>query len=313
MKGFCMRAILISMALVFLPNFARAGLIVNEYNAVGSTRWLDSNTAGGSTASDTTFGRVQGNGGNWIELVVTTDNLDVRNWELWWYENDAAANGSAIWDDTRTLAGVDAQGKIIFSNHDFWSNLRQGTILTITEEFSITTVNAQGQTVVLDLSTDLSFRPRFDDWHVNVSTLQEANSATPLLTTVSNLTSFVPGSFSVGNDNWEILVVDALGNVQQGPVGEAYGGTGGVNSREVVKLEFPSAPASFEDWQSIGNVGYKGGSSSSFGQPNLWSGGTFTQDFSALRTEAVPEASSIVMLSLAGLGGFAILRRQRGR
>ncbi|MFO0945265.1 MAG: hypothetical protein U1D30_04850 [Planctomycetota bacterium] len=294
-----MRSAIFSLLLLLAPA-ANGGLIVNEYNAVGSTRWLDSNNAAGSTASDTTFGRVQGNGGNWIELVVTSDHMDVRNWELWWYENDAAATGAEIWDPTRTLAGVDAQGKIVFSNDDFWSDLRQGTILTITEQSSISTVNAQGQAVVLDLSTNLGFSPHFGDWHVNVSTLQEASAAAPLLTTISNLTTYVPGSFSVGNDNWEILVVDALGIVQQGPVGEAYGGFGGLNSREVGKLEFPAAPATFEDWQSIGNTGYKGGSSSSFGQPNLWSSGTFVQDFGPLRTEAIPEASSLVMMLSRG-------------
>ncbi|MEY4769785.1 MAG: hypothetical protein RIQ40_525, partial [Planctomycetota bacterium] len=43
-------------------------LVMNEYNAVGSTKWLNAGTATadgtGGVAGDLTFGRVLGNGNN---------------------------------------------------------------------------------------------------------------------------------------------------------------------------------------------------------------------------------------------------------
>jgi spore coat protein CotH len=51
-------------------------LILNEYNAVSSANNLDNNN------SDTYWGRIPGNGGDWFELAVTTDHLDVRGWKL---------------------------------------------------------------------------------------------------------------------------------------------------------------------------------------------------------------------------------------
>ena len=47
-----------------------APVILNEYNAVDDTKWLDKNGLTASTKSDTYFGRVAGNGGDWFELVV---------------------------------------------------------------------------------------------------------------------------------------------------------------------------------------------------------------------------------------------------
>ena len=51
-------------------------LILNEYNAVSPGNYLDNSN------SDTYWGRVLGNGGDWFELVVTQDHVDVRGWEL---------------------------------------------------------------------------------------------------------------------------------------------------------------------------------------------------------------------------------------
>ena len=67
------------------------GLVMNEYCAIGSTKYLNGGTAAadatGGFAEDYTFGRVLGNGNNWVELVVTTDHLDIRGWKLRWAEN----------------------------------------------------------------------------------------------------------------------------------------------------------------------------------------------------------------------------------
>ena len=70
---------------------ARGGtmLILNEYNCVSGSNLLDNDN------SDTFFGRVEGNGDNWIELVVTGDHADIRGWQLRWLENDGDGNGIA--------------------------------------------------------------------------------------------------------------------------------------------------------------------------------------------------------------------------
>ena len=63
-------------------------LILNEFSAVGDAFYLRN---GGT---DPFLGTVQGNGGNWIELVVVTDHLDIRGWTLEWHNADPAASPS---------------------------------------------------------------------------------------------------------------------------------------------------------------------------------------------------------------------------
>lgn len=290
-----MRSILLGLAMLSVGSASAAPLILNEYNAVGSTKFLKNNN------SDSYFGTIQGNGGNWIELVVTQDHLDIRNWQLRWYENDPAADGTAIWDPTRTVVGQDAQGAITFSNNAAWSNLRAGTILTISELTS-----AGGH----DLTTDLSFNPAANDWWIQVSSGFEAAQSNPLVTTTSNVTGALPGDFNVGNNNWELQIWSpSLGTVF-GPIGEAivnWAG-GGIGSDEVGKLQFPSSTVTAADWQNITDgSNYFDGSSSTFGSANVWSQGQFVQDMSALRT-AVPETSTIVLAGMA-IGSLIVVRR----
>jgi hypothetical protein len=115
-----------------------ARLILNEYNAVSSSNYLD------NLNQDTHWGRIQGNGGDWFELVVTGDPLDVRGWQLE-ITNDTGGLG----ETTQTL---------IFTNDPELADLRAGTVLTISEE----------------RGDDLTFDPANGDWWINV---QAANSA----------------------------------------------------------------------------------------------------------------------------------------
>lgn len=69
----------VATAMVLLSAFATAraaDVILNEYNGVSDTQFL----ANGS--SDPFWGTVLGNGGDWFELVVITDHLDMRGWTL---------------------------------------------------------------------------------------------------------------------------------------------------------------------------------------------------------------------------------------
>jgi len=61
---------------VHAPAGLRTRVLLNEYNAVDPDRYLE------GTGSDPYWGRVYGNGGDWFELVVVQDHLDLRGWQL---------------------------------------------------------------------------------------------------------------------------------------------------------------------------------------------------------------------------------------
>jgi hypothetical protein len=131
LKKFCVLCLILS----FLGSAFGADIILNEYNAVSSGMFLNGGDASadedGGRASDSYFGRVIGNGGDWFELVVITDHLDMRDWKL--YIN----NGAEILELT---------------DHSIWSDLRSGTIITVSE----------------DLESDVSYNPAAGDWWINV-------------------------------------------------------------------------------------------------------------------------------------------------
>ena len=113
------------------PLPARAAkLILNEYNAVAPTKYLNGGTAAadedGGAAADPAFGRVLGNGGDWFELVVVADHLDIRGWKL-----DICDNGVC-------------NEQLVFSQSALWADLRAGTIITVAE----------------DVPTDVELQPR---------------------------------------------------------------------------------------------------------------------------------------------------------
>ena len=209
-------------------------LILNEYNAVSPKSTLD------NLGADTFWGRVSGNGGDWFELVVTSDHLDIRGWEL------------SISDDTGGLA--EQIFTLNFSNHGLWSDLRSGTIITVSE----------------DLPDDPSYDPLGDDWWINV---QASSLSTGIYIT--------PQDFDVSNRLWQLTIRNASLVQLFGPVGEGINPAVGVGSDEVFKLEENPGPLISE----LSN--YNDGTSSTFGAPNLYAGGTATQDFTALREAAL--------------------------
>jgi hypothetical protein len=241
-------------------------VILNEYSAVGGSARL-----GGGTGRDSVFGSIDGNGGNWFELLVVDDHVDMRQWKLDWTEIGGTEN---------------AAGTISLKSHSVWSDLRSGTIITFIE-----TANADGAGI--STKTDSTYDPLSNDWWINVATQEEQTKPGGLATTTTNRGP--PGDFSVSNDNWMLTIRDAAGTVVFGPVGEgATSWTGGnVGSEEAGKLEGPTTGAKVNDWQSIvpGSGFYKDAENTSFGAPNLDQvNNEFVplQDVSALRAQVTP-------------------------
>jgi len=132
--------------------------------------------------------------------------------------------------------------------------LQAGTILTVSE----------------DIADDISFSPSQGDWHVNF----QANSTLA----GAYFTAASQTNFAIDKDDTQIAVFDASGAPVALRTGEGTTPNASVNSEEVFKLEAPpSASVSFND------VAYQDGTTSTFGLPNQWAGGTQTQDFSSLR------------------------------
>ena len=227
-----------------------APLILNEFNAVASLEYLNGGTAttdgGGNSVNppaDSFFGRIPGNGGDWIELAVVGDHVDIRGWSL-----DICNNGSCT--DTLT-----------FSNHVVWSDLRAGTILTVAE----------------DQATDLSFDMGSGDWWMNV---QAANGGPGTYITASNFpVSHRDWNLTIRDDAGDVVFGPVGEHVP--PSTNCNPPRGDVNSGEIFRLEM--APSAIVDPCRTSQNDWKDAVLSTFGAPNSWNSGTATQDFSYLR------------------------------
>ena len=166
-------------------------VILNEYSAVADLQYLKDN------GSDTFWGRVQGNGGDWFELVVMQDHLDMRGWQL------------VVSDDTGG-AGQTSQ-TLTLTNNSIWSDVRSGTIITVSE----------------NLPDDISnYNPAGGKWWINV---QAEDGASGTYITASD--------FKVTNNNWQLTVKDSNGTNVFGPAGEGIKPASGIGNDEIFKLE----------------------------------------------------------------------------
>lgn len=232
-------------------------LIINEYNAVGPDKKLDDCPG----EPDPVFGCTNGNGGDWIELVVTQNLASIVGWKVYWENEDTGSHSN--------------NGSLTFANHATWTNLKAGTIITLrwNEDSPHPAINtcAGGSS----------------DWWIRVNA---ADTAYITSATFNNGTSLGAG-FKTDNDCWRGWIADGSDNYVQWWVGEddnecnslpasiIWNGSG-VSSREVGKLE-----ANPVGTGGNGNTNYNDGDCSSFGGPNCWNngtGGTQYQSFNAL-------------------------------
>ena len=257
-----MNAIKMGVVLVLLGMLAgtawSAQVILNEYNAVDSNDFLNGGDSAadkdGGRAYDRYFGRVRGNGGDWFELVVIEDHLDMRRWHL-----DIGV--SKRWDETLDL-----------TNHAIWSDLRSGTIITVSE----------------DVPTDVSYNPASGDWWINVQAHDDADGR-----------YIEASSFPVSSNEWQLRIRNTNNAVVFGPAGEGISPASGVSSTEVFRLE-----ANPSDSITPDAYDYDDGSDvSTFGAPNRWG----TQTFAKLRTVDVdPNTATISLIDPNGGEFFAV-------
>ena len=278
-----MSQIVLALSMSSASHVFAGGLILNEYNGVGSTKYLTEVIGDTDKGVDSYFGRVLGNGGNWVEFIVTQDHLDLRGYKLLWAETlNTATDGTDQWYGN----GAVEQGIITFSNNAVWSDMRAGTILTVCEFDASNTGGAKND--------DFTFDPCNGDWWINAHTF---NNPT-YFTTTTNKTLDVPGNFSTGNNGWLMEIRDKNDNLVTAGCGEGgslYGGSG-VSSTEVGKLE---AQASAD----ITNASYDDGDNSSFGAPNSWKDAIFVtckvhQDFATMRAPVLEECASCTPIFL---------------
>lgn len=227
-----------------------ADIILNEYNAVSNSEFLNGGNAAvdedGGRAFDSYFGRIQGNGGDWFELVVITDHLDMRGWKF-----DIYNDGSL--DETLDL-----------TDHDIWSDLRSGTIITVSE----------------DVASDISYDPAAGDWWINV---QASGIGDGLYIEDSN--------FPTSSNNWQLEIKNVDDTVIFGPAGEGVSPTSGIGSTDIFRLEAKPSVSVTPDSDDYDD----GIDLSTFGAPNRWG----QQNLNQLRT-VVAESSTLTLLSPNG-------------
>ena len=119
-KRICVACLIVGL---MAPSMLRAAgpnsLILNEANTVSGGKYL------GSGKSDPTLGRVQGNGQNWLEFLVTTtdpgkNTLDLRGYDFHWNydKGDGTSSGS---------------GDMVFSQDPIWASVPLGTMIVVNE------------------------------------------------------------------------------------------------------------------------------------------------------------------------------------
>ncbi len=163
------------------------------------------------------FGRIQDNGGDWIELVVTNDHSDLRGVTFFWQDDfdDDGTYGETLGSITNaqgTTFTESERGAITFSQDKAWANLRAGTVITISEQAFADEIRdswpegTPGTGVIdtghdYDLSTSLAFDPfdGNDDWHIQF----HLDESITLAVTPADTQFFLANSdIEVSNEQW---------------------------------------------------------------------------------------------------------------
>ncbi|MDB4544412.1 lamin tail domain-containing protein [Akkermansiaceae bacterium] len=242
---------------------ASSPIILNEYNGVAPDSYLN----GGAVddldgAVDSKLGRIPGNGGAWMEFIVTgtgvaNSTVDMRGW-------------------TFSITSDDQTRVLHLSDHIALATIPAGTILTFTEE--ATTSN-----------TGLNL---FSSLHASSYAWTNIWMHDSIL--IDQSTSTHPESPAIGSRNTRVTITASDNSVIYGPSGESVGtrdtdlnGTpdefidlGGL---DVFKLEENPSVTVNPVYGS-----YDDGSSSTFSGPNIWSSGASTQSLNQYLSTNTP-------------------------
>lgn len=240
-------------------------IVLNEYNGVSSENFLNGGDVttdedGGAASVDTHFGRVQWNGGQWVEFVVVGPGpVDMRGWSI------EIGIGNGI--------GFSRYNRLVLSTHADWEAVPSGTILTFIDRNT-----AQG-----GRDTEFAIRDNRattgDIWsNIWIGDLAYVNA--PVIGSQGGyqVVGGVVSGIVIGNNNTQFQVKNGLGQVVYGPAGEGVAPISGVNSKEIFKLEgHPNFLVSPTDTASATTYGYDDSASgSTFGYPNTWTEGAET-------------------------------------
>ena len=257
-----------------------APILLNEYNAVSTANFLNGGTLladddGGAASADTHFGRVAGNGGQWVEFVVVGDGgtapVDMRGW--------------TIEIGTNTGSGFTARNKLVLSNHADWQSVPTGTILTFIDRNT-----AQG-----GLNTGFALRDRRstvgDTWsNVWIGDTAHITHTSAAVNGYDIIGGVVTG-IVIDNNKTQFRVINPSSQIVFGPAGEGVAPPDGTSSKEIFELEGHPTPAiSPLVASSLTGFGYDDGASeSTFGYPNTWLDGTtlITQRFNVLTSPEI--------------------------
>jgi len=261
---------------------------VSRTRAVGFGEFIDGEDGEGL---DTFFGRVEGNGGDWFELVVVGagdtasspvtpqagSTVDMRGWSI---------------QITTSLIPE----TIKLSQDDYWAAVPAGTLLTFTEA-----TTADG-----GLDTAINQTSKLDTEGYLWSNI---NLGDPFFIDQAN--SDFEGKVEINSSNTQFVIRDSDDVPIFGPSGEGIltvdtdmdgfpDESPSVNSREVYKLEQDPTPAIDAMFAS-----YDDGKSSSFGSPNVGSAGAFVQDFTPYVTSNTPPSFTSVPVLIPTEGSYS--------
>jgi len=259
---------------------ATSPVILNEYNAVSNSQFIGGGAQGDAGApSDPTLGRIAGNGGAWLEFVVTgtagTQSVDLRNWTI-------KVEGN---DKIRTLK---------LSNHIALSAVPKGTILTFTDD------RATADTSLPKLSNKISGGFQWSNiWMFD-----------PIL--INQSASIHPGGRTIGSSDTRVTLLNGADQIVYGPIGESIlakdNNVNGfpdellsVSDTEVLKLE--ANPTS-----SVSPIAvtYDDGDTTTFGRPNVWNNDLSTQSFTPFATANTPPVFGPVPQRVSVRGTYSV-------
>lgn len=223
-------------------------VILNEYNAVSATNFLNGGTVGadedaGVPSSDSHFGRVLGNGGKWCEFVVIGNGasgvMDLRNWSIEIGKNSGS--------------GFVALNTISINANEKWRRVPTGTLLTFIE--NNTASGGLNSGFAIRNNRGSSGDTWTNIWLGDTTYLRNATTGN-----------------GIDNSGTQFRVKNASGEIIYGPAGEGVAPVSGTSSTEILELEaHPTTAVSPNSTASSTTQGYDNGASeSTFGSPNRW-------------------------------------------